>query len=129
MPDDKTARIYLTMAGKDFDALERMIRYGGFAEEVFGLHAQQAVEKLLKAWLCYTDIEKIPHIHDLDELAALLRTQGEQIPENILPLLDLSDFAIQFRYEPYPTFDEPLERKNILLLLQQLMSFVKRRSG
>lgn len=127
MPDHKTAALFLSMADKDLDALVRMVQHGGFAEEVFGLHAQQAVEKLLKAWLCHTTVERVPHIHDLDELAALLIEQGETIPEDILPLLELSDFAVQFRYEPYPSFDEPVDRKNILSLLQQLVVFVRGR--
>ncbi len=125
MPDLKTAGLFLNMADKDMDALVRMVEYGGFAEEVFGLHAQQAAEKLLKAWLCATNISKIPHIHDLDELAALLIEQGENIPEGVSPLFELSDFAVQFRYEPYPSFDEPMDREHILSLLQQLALFVR----
>jgi len=54
MPDRKRGMLLLTMAGKDLDAIERMKNSAGFAEEVFGLHAQQAVEKALKAWLCLT---------------------------------------------------------------------------
>lgn len=42
----------LRMAHKDFSALTDMLDNAVFADEIFGFHAQQAVEKALKAWLC-----------------------------------------------------------------------------
>ena len=41
----------LLMARKDFDALRGMLDNPLFADEIFGFHAQQAIEKSLKAWL------------------------------------------------------------------------------
>jgi hypothetical protein len=41
----------LAMDRKDLNALAGMGDPQLFAEEVFGFHAQQAVEKALKAWL------------------------------------------------------------------------------
>ena len=38
----------LTVARKDFDALRGMENNDLFADEIFGFHAQQAVEKTLK---------------------------------------------------------------------------------
>ncbi|MDP2822615.1 MAG: hypothetical protein Q8O52_08040 [Sulfuritalea sp.] len=45
------ARGLLLMARTDFDAMRGMIGNPLFADEVFGFHAQQTVEKSLKAWL------------------------------------------------------------------------------
>jgi HEPN domain-containing protein len=39
------------MATKDLRALQGMLDNKTFADEVFGFHAQQIVEKSLKAWL------------------------------------------------------------------------------
>lgn len=39
---------FLVMARKDFDALRGMIGNPLFADEIFGCHAQQAIEKALK---------------------------------------------------------------------------------
>jgi HEPN domain-containing protein len=75
-----------------------------FVDEVFGFHAQQAVEKALKAWLSQLGAE-YPKTHDLDELFALLADSGGQVPAELSDLRDLADFAVQYRYE---AFDEPL---------------------
>jgi len=42
------ARGLLVMARKDFDALRGMVDNPLFAEEIFGFHAQQAIEKSLR---------------------------------------------------------------------------------
>lgn len=125
MPDRETANIHLGMAAKDLAALTKMAGDTGFAEEVFGLHAQQAVEKALKAWLCLTEAPRVPRIHDLEELAALLAEQNEQVPEELQSLLDLTDFAVQFRYEPYPSFGEPLNREAIASNAGRLIEHVR----
>jgi hypothetical protein len=46
MPAPEYARNLLIMARKDFDALRGMIDNPLFADEIFGFHAQQAVEKI-----------------------------------------------------------------------------------
>ena len=47
MSDLKQARETLGMARKDLKALKGMMDTDVFAEEIFGFHAQQAVEKSL----------------------------------------------------------------------------------
>ena len=51
MSDLDHARLMLNMAGKDLKALQGMMDVNTFASEIFGFHAQQAVEKALKACL------------------------------------------------------------------------------
>ena len=53
MADLEQARAMLRMAHKDFNALIGMQENQLFADEIFGFHIQQAVEKALKAWLCH----------------------------------------------------------------------------
>ena len=50
MSDLKQARVLLTSAERDISALRGMADAAVFADEIFGFHAQQAAEKLLKAW-------------------------------------------------------------------------------
>jgi hypothetical protein len=52
MGDLEHAGSLLRMAHKDFNALQGMQGNPLFADEIFGFHVQQAVEKALKAWLC-----------------------------------------------------------------------------
>jgi HEPN domain-containing protein len=61
------AREMLTLAQRDFKALQGMLDVETFADEIFGFHAQQAVEKALKAWLTLVGVE-YPRTHDLEEL-------------------------------------------------------------
>ena len=128
MVDRKRGRLLLTMAQKDFEAIERMANDEAFADEIFGLHAQQAVEKALKAWLCITGARP-PRIHDLEELAALLREYDQILPDVIDSLIELTDFAVQFRYEPYANFDEPFERCQIVKDAATLIEYVQAQFG
>ena len=45
MPDIESARGYLAAAGRDAQALAHMHDENAFSLEIFGFHAQQAIEK------------------------------------------------------------------------------------
>lgn len=112
------------MARKDFAALGGMIDQPAvFADEVFGFHAQQAVEKALKAWLDLRE-EEYPRTHDLSHLLAALEALGERC-EAYWSLVDLSIFAVQYRYE---SFSEPngadLDRRMIVQSVSALLDHV-----
>lgn len=49
MPDTEAARLILAVAHRDLQALTNMLDAEAFPAEIFGFHAQQAVEKTLKA--------------------------------------------------------------------------------
>jgi HEPN domain-containing protein len=49
MADFEHAQAMLRMAHKDFNALTGMLDNTVFADEIFGFHVQQTVEKALKA--------------------------------------------------------------------------------
>ena len=51
MSDRKQARELIEAAERDLSALRGMGDAGVFADEIFGFHVQQAVEKSFKAWL------------------------------------------------------------------------------
>jgi HEPN domain-containing protein len=52
MADIKQAAAMLRIAHRDLAALRGMADVAVFADEIFGFHAQQAIEKSLKAWMC-----------------------------------------------------------------------------
>ena len=110
MPDLDQARVLLRLAGRDLQTIDAMRDSEPFGDEAFGFHAQQAVEKSLKAWLCLHGIE-YPHTHDLALLYELLESAGARDLVQFDPLTDLSAFAVQFRYDIYD--DEPLDRNGI----------------
>ena len=78
MTDIEHARMLLIMARKDLTALCGMTDPGIFAEEVFGFHAQQAVEKSLKAWLSLQRVG-YPKTHDISLLIRLLEQQRVEV--------------------------------------------------
>lgn len=118
---EEAARL-LDLARMDRTALRHMDNPEHFADPVFGFHAQQAVEKTLKAWLCLRAVP-YPKTHDLRLLLRLLQQQGEDV-EPFTPLMDLTDFAVQFRYD-VPELGPDLERKNVADLAQSLVDHVQ----
>ena len=91
------ARGLLLMARKDFDAMRGMIGNPLFADEVFGFHAQQAIEKALKAWLAARAID-FPLTHDISRLLGLLEQAGVDV-SLFWPLVQYTVFAVQARCE------------------------------
>jgi HEPN domain-containing protein len=62
MAERDEAQRLLAAAQKDLRALRGMTDADTFADEIFGFHAQQAVEKALKAWLALLG-EEYPRTH------------------------------------------------------------------
>ena len=110
MSDLEHARMLLRLAGRDLQTINAMHDTEAFGDEVFGFHAQQAVEKSLKSWLCLHSVE-YPHTHDLALLYELLENVSALELAQFDPLMDLSGFAVQFRYDIYD--DEPFDRNGI----------------
>ena len=119
------AREMLTLAQRDFKALQGMLDVETFADEIFGFHAQQAVEKALKAWLTLVGVE-YPRTHDLEELLELLEEQAEPILEAFYNLLDLTDFAVQFRYRIFEDAEGRLNRGVMIRQVNDLVVHVER---
>jgi len=92
-------------AAGDEAALGALSGEAAVPDEILGFHAQQAVEKLLKAALAALERD-FPRTHDLGVLATLLEDAGHPLPG---PLADAAEeltvWAIEFRYE------HPVERR------------------
>lgn len=65
-PEHATA--LLQTARRDHDALLATAALPQVADSIYGFHAQQSVEKALKAWLALRD-ERYPLTHDLPDAA------------------------------------------------------------
>jgi HEPN domain-containing protein len=112
----------LKSARRDFKALRNMMSVEAFDDAIFGFHAQQAVEKTLKAWLNLIGQEH-PHTHDLRLLLKRLRDGGADVSD-YEQLLDLTAYSVRFRYESLPDNEEILDRGGILGEVQRLMDRV-----
>jgi HEPN domain-containing protein len=113
----------LLMASKDMKALELMILPESIDDEIYGFHAQQVVEKTLKAWITVIG-GTYSFNHDLWILLLTLRELGCDI-EKYRHLIMLNPFAAHLRYEPLETVDEPLDRPELRKQIQELYDSVQ----
>ena len=116
------------MARKDFNALRGMIDNPLFADEIFGFHVQQAIEKSLKAWLAARSVI-FPLTHDLSRLLDLLEENGADV--NLFwSLVQYTVFAVQARYETGLVETEtPIDRVAVIEAVQQLLDTVLAETG
>jgi len=109
MKPDPVTEMLLTMAEKDFTTVRKMAADAEFADEVFGFHAQQAVEKATKAILAAKGIF-FERTHDLEPLFDALEENGCIDTGDFAGLIDLTDFAVQYRYQAFDEVDAGLDR-------------------
>ena len=123
MSDPKQVRLLLVAAERDLTALRGMTDVATFADEIFGFHVQQAVEKLFKAWLALLG-ETYPTTHNLARLLQMLSTHGTEA-ERFAGLVDFTPYAVQFRYAPGEPDSMPLGRETAVASVQALFQVVR----
>jgi hypothetical protein len=64
----------------------------------------------------------------LEELLALLESSGDTVPERFYALIDLTDFAVQFRYASFEDVDSQLDRAETIRQVTELVDHVEKRS-
>lgn len=97
MNDLDLARELAGAAERDLAALHGMGDPAVFRGRDIGFHAQQAAEKLLKAWLCAKG-ETYPLSHDLATLLDVLETSEPDV-DRFNELVDYTRYAVRLRYE------------------------------
>ncbi len=91
--------ILLVKAKNDLTALEGMLeKPEKFSEDIFGFHAQQCVEKTIKAYLSKNEIE-FKLTHNLGLLFNQVRETNAEIADKFDSLRSLRPFAVEFRYD------------------------------
>jgi hypothetical protein len=75
-------------------------------EGPFGFHAQQTVEKLIKALLSQLSIP-FDYTHNISKLAQQSEEAGEKLPPVSVALADLNKFAVIYRYDSIPSLEIP----------------------
>jgi HEPN domain-containing protein len=121
--DETLAKQLLETAERDLNALKHMADTDAFDDAIFGFHAQQTVEKACKAWLHGLG-QPHPFTHDLSLLLRRIEDAGGDVAA-YWDLLDLTAYAVRFRYESLPTDGEPLEREALIADLEQLVTQVR----
>ena len=97
-PGLEEALRFLRLAEKDLKAFMAMKNHPDIAFEIACFHAQQSVEKSLKAIMFLKKIE-FRRTHDLEELAAILNRNGLVLPLPTEQISRLNPFAVTVRYD------------------------------
>ncbi len=97
-PHIEEAQRSLRMAERDSTAFDVLLNSGEVHLSIVCFHAQQAVEKYLKAVLFTRQIE-FRRTHNLIELTGLLRNAGMNTPIPDSDLERLNPYAVEFRYD------------------------------
>ena len=90
---------------------------------ILGFHAQQAIEKALKAVLARQGVE-YPRTHNLAMLLELLRRQNLDMPPDADELGRLTPFGVALRYDEMPDESEAvLDREWTLQAVSRTISW------
>ncbi len=101
------ARRFLALADRDIKTFQLLTAAPDSDDQAIGFHAQQAIEKCLKAVLSANQLA-FRKTHDLVELLDLLRDKGCTLPPNAESLDTLNPFAVTLRYDLFEA--EPVDR-------------------
>lgn len=85
-------------ATEDAVALREFAANVEIADTVLGFHAQQAIEKWLKAVLARQTVD-FEYTHDLRHLIALVEDAGVNFPFDTPAVVRLTEYAVPLRYD------------------------------
>lgn len=112
-PELEEAQLLLRKAREDADAVAKLAPDNSTADAIVGFHAQQAVEKALKAVLAAFR-EDFPWTHDLRYLIERLGDIETPPPSSLHEARVLAPWAVEFRYGE--TIDDSLDRDQAVTL-------------
>jgi hypothetical protein len=116
------ANVLLTKARGDEAGLRVLGEHPEVPDDVVGFHAQQAVEKQIKAVLTAHGI-RFDKTHELSYLVGLIDENKIDAPPALEEAGMLTDWAVEFRYEG----DEPpaLDRAGALMLVVKVREWAE----
>ena len=132
------------VSSPEFDSAERAALLSRKAEEdalavrefaanpdvgdgIIGFHAQQAIEKWLKAIIASRG-EDHERTHDLDRLLEVVAVDVQTLPLDVDELIALTGFAVPLRYEDILDA-EPLDRDATVALVEEVSQWAAARLG
>ena len=126
LPNVKLAHLLIGKADKDEQVLRILLASPEAPYEAIGFHAQQAVEKLIKAVLAARSV-RYRRVHDILELIDLLNDNGIPFPETLEEVKRLNPFAVDYRYDEFlPGGPAPFERATMLTLVEETRAWAER---
>jgi len=120
----EVAQILLRKALQDEGLVRNTFENDHVADEIIAFHAQQAVEKCLKAILTMREVP-YERTHDLSALVGLVEDEGLQIPNEMIEAESLTPFAALFRYAELPSDSEPIDRPKTLQIVNNVTAWAE----
>lgn len=111
------AKVLARKAEGDAKVVHKLAPDPDIDDEAVGFHAQQAIEKWLKAVMALRGLEEA-RIHDLGRLLEILSEVGVDLPPSADWLDDLSIYAVPLRYADLLDA-EPLDREATIRWLRK----------
>jgi HEPN domain-containing protein len=99
---DDLVREWLSKAFKDKLSAQRELMFDEPVLESACFHAQQAVEKMLKAFCIYHEFAP-PRTHDISSILQTLSAKDPAIIKQLEQADELSDYAVDIRYPESPS--------------------------
>ena len=115
------AHLLLRKASADLAAIRALAADAEPHDEAIGFHAQQAVEKALKAVLALSELPS-PRTQDLTYLVELLHAHGINVPATIAEPEWLSPWAVTTRYDD---LDDTLDRNAAIEAADSAVAWAK----
>ena len=125
-PELEEALLLLRKAREDAGAVAKLFADADVADAVVGFHAQQAVEKALKAVLASRG-DDFPWTHDLRHLIERLDAVETSLPSELHEIRVLGPWAVEFRYGE--TIDDPLDRRGAVALIEETIAWAEAQIG
>lgn len=127
-PDlSETSRILLKKAEEDATAVREFAGNPEIGDSIIGFHAQQAVEKWLKAVTAASGVRHST-IHDIDRLIEVVQATGIRVPLDRDQLAVLTQYAVPFRYDELLDA-ESLDREVLIALVDEVAAWVAVQMG
>jgi HEPN domain-containing protein len=98
------AELLLRKAEGDAEVVRALIDNPAITDDAIGFHAQQAVEKALKAVLAFAGV-RFPRTHDLGFLLELADAATLRVPDVVVEARWLTPWSAEFRYDDPPVPD------------------------
>jgi HEPN domain-containing protein len=112
------AEVLVGKARDDANAVRLLAAEAAISDEIVGFHAQQAVEKWLKAVLGSQGIE-FEYTHDLRRLIAEVTAAVGEFPFDNAQVVALTEHAVPLRYDEILD-TEPIDRQATLVLVDDV---------
>jgi HEPN domain-containing protein len=112
------AAVLASKATGDAKAMHLLAPNQEISDEIIGFHAQQAVEKWLKAVLGSRGVE-FEYTHDLHRLIAEVKAAVGEFPFDVPEVVALTEHAVPLRYDEILD-TEPLDRNATVALVDEV---------